>query len=1796
MQHPRNLAEWQKAVERQLRANKSGVQIAITHGTDEAQVVRDEVDGFKNLQPTAPVELNVQTSTYIDAGGHRRGRVIIGFPPVTLSTTAEPLTVAQYELSAQLQESLAYVDGKAETLVDSFTSLDASKWTAGAGITFSGGAVNIPASAAYPALRSVDLWDVSNSSVSAKVSAVPNVDAAQHSTAGGLQLWVDSNNVLEISAAADTITFVERVAGVVDSSSLAYNATAMRYWRIRAAGTTILWETSPDNVAWTTRKTKTTTLTLTSMGVSLFAGNWGSVATPGSFSVDELNPPGSTVALEAWHTVATASEPSLMAMDFNPNSLWKFRTRALAGNFTLPGQWSEEVTVTMVSDSTPPPQPSTPVGSVVLATMKVAWDGKAAGGGAMPADLERVELAFGLTSSPTTIIDTYYSADPTFTMVPKSAYNVPHYFRLRAVDTSGNIGPWSPQITLIPTPLVDVDVIQSQLDGAKLIIDSVASAALKDQAITTAKLAGNAVDQTKLANQAVSLAKLATDASDKIQKGIDDAFTADSKAYNAQLAADKAKLIADAAVAQAQNTVPDSVFGLGSERWDWQTFPASTTFPAVSDAHRGANVLQMTATGSLVQVASDYKQPVSQGQIWEISGWVRVSGTLPTAGDVRLACIVNDTSGASTFPAQVTLQATALTTTWQRMVGYYTVPAGIASLQFRMRLDALTTSGTLVQWSDVAMRDVTTAKSALDAAQQAQTDATTAITNASTALTSASGKNTITNSIVDANISIPGVTTGDRWQKWTTLAIGGKMLATWRWNGSAWIAEAMDATYLPLIDIGAGTFGTLKGNQFASNTISVKNLLVGSFDNVIPDPYFTNANLEWGAPAGTVSFPATEGYGGLSAFKQTPNASQTGRYSQRIPVEGGSSYRVQVWVKSDVAIPAAALGMYHNYAVAGSSTGLSPVNFLKQTTGAAGNDAIPANTWTLLTGVAKMNALADTAAFGFFKQTTFTTGTVWFSQASAVRMGDGNLLVDGSVTALAMAANSVSAKNIIVGDFQNFALGSDFEDATAVPWTLNTLHTLSTTQKKFGTTSLRLGPNAAAQSSRLVADLKVKEGEEYNFKFHAYIDASFNGTATNSKLRIGNQANTFLADIPFSGITRSAWTTAPLELAYTVPAGVTALTIELWSNHTAGFAYIDDIQIRRMAEASLIQNLGVEQLVAGAANIDSGVITKLWTDVVQSQKITTDMLVVTAGTNMVPDPTFTAPESRALKTANNATGWDTYVSASGIQALRYGNATPSWPSVGYLNLFDFDSTPGVADKTNWIPVLAGEVYEFAGRFFASDPGITTKMYVSYLKDDGTTTGYSSPTITPATAPDGGPNRSPVWEFTIPANVIKMGARIEHRGTTGWVSIYGDSTYLHKKVDANLVVDGAIVAKHLTVTDEMWTKILHFKLIGGDEIDANNIIADTAKIGVLRGGILINDAVDTGQLKATAITSKHTITGAKFQTVTTANRGLKFDSTGLKMWDPLGVQTLNADAATGYLTVTGRIRSAPDGQPGVLLIPSSESDDGKTMAAWFLPDTALVPGQVSAGIWMSNPGTIASGAVGKLNMRGQNYGGIVAWDGIDIQQGATGGLDFISGHSGAGLQITGYGGNLYLTSGAAETRIKSVFNTSINVGTGKTLNLQVNSSPYSATNGASANLLVFTDGNVFKSTSASKFKILPNVMALDDRLLTDVRVKDWIDKGMAERYAASFDHVGPYTEQEQREFDALSLERIPGAIAEDVQVAGGEKFITRDLEGEIEGLMYDRFALARTELLYEKYLALVERVAALEAGRTAAPRR
>jgi hypothetical protein len=177
----------------------------------------------------------------------------------------------------------------------------------------------------------------------------------------------------------------------------------------------------------------------------------------------------SNTAIEAeekpWELRSTNPESFFRAEGFIPGTVWRFRARAIGVSTVTPGEWSAEIVVQMLADASPPPQPTAPVLKVERGTITATWDGQSVSG-AMPADFKYAILAHGTASSPTFEI-ARFGRGGGFKVIANLPYYDPQFFRLQAVDETGNKGPWSEQAVGYTTPLVDKDIILSTIDAAK---------------------------------------------------------------------------------------------------------------------------------------------------------------------------------------------------------------------------------------------------------------------------------------------------------------------------------------------------------------------------------------------------------------------------------------------------------------------------------------------------------------------------------------------------------------------------------------------------------------------------------------------------------------------------------------------------------------------------------------------------------------------------------------------------------------------------------------------------------------------------------------------------------------------------------------------------------------------------------------------------------------------------------------------------------------------------------------------------------------------------------------------------------------------------------------------------------------------------------------------------------------------------------------------------------------------------------------------------------------------------------
>lgn len=106
-----------------------------------------------------------------------------------------------------------------------------------------------------------------------------------------------------------------------------------------------------------------------------------------------------------------------------------------------------------------------------------------------------------------------------------------------------------------------------------------------------------------------------------------------------------------------------------------------------------------------------------------------------------------------------------------------------------------------------------------------------------------------------------------------------------------------------------------------------------------------------------------------------------------------------------------------------------------------------------------------------------------------------------------------------------------------------------------------------------------------------------------------------------------------------------------------------------------------------------------------------------------------------------------------------------------------------------------------------------------------------------------------------------------------------------------------------------------------------------------------------------------------------------------------------------------------------------------------------------------------------------------------------------------------------------------------------------------TTGDAPNLFIANDGALVRSTSASKYKTEIHrdySTNYGDRLL-ELPTATWIDKGQKERYQAGQRSIKP--------------KKYFGMIAEDLADAGLDLLVSKNADGEIEGIQYERIAPA-----------------------------
>lgn len=170
---------------------------------------------------------------------------------------------------------------------------------------------------------------------------------------------------------------------------------------------------------------------------------------------------------------------------------------------------SDERSVGMATDNTPPQAPTAPILTPRLGIVGIYWDGNPATG-SWPPDLDYVEVHVSTTNnfapSDATLFDRLYGEGTA--VLTGAAFGVPVFAKFVAVDKTPLKGVPSAQGTATPVQIVNADLITNIVDARLLGDGAVDTAAIADLAVGTANMKDLSVVTAKIADLAVNNAKI----------------------------------------------------------------------------------------------------------------------------------------------------------------------------------------------------------------------------------------------------------------------------------------------------------------------------------------------------------------------------------------------------------------------------------------------------------------------------------------------------------------------------------------------------------------------------------------------------------------------------------------------------------------------------------------------------------------------------------------------------------------------------------------------------------------------------------------------------------------------------------------------------------------------------------------------------------------------------------------------------------------------------------------------------------------------------------------------------------------------------------------------------------------------------------------------------------------------------------------------------------------------------------------------------------------------------------------
>ncbi len=234
-----------------------------------------------------PRRMPYQVTTSI--GSSRRLPYAVADSLVVVGVTRRQPYAVQASIGTSRRLPYSVAAPPVASLTDNFddNSIDSTKWPSVNGVVETNGTMRVGATTAAEYVRSAVGYTLIGSSLSVEVT--PPGGNADGAVWAWVEFYLDAANNVMIGWQEGTLYCRERIGGVNDETTLAFDNTAMKFWRIREAAGTIYWETSPNGVDWTTRRSKAAGRTWNLGAIALNGWRTGSAPTPLYAAYDNVN-------------------------------------------------------------------------------------------------------------------------------------------------------------------------------------------------------------------------------------------------------------------------------------------------------------------------------------------------------------------------------------------------------------------------------------------------------------------------------------------------------------------------------------------------------------------------------------------------------------------------------------------------------------------------------------------------------------------------------------------------------------------------------------------------------------------------------------------------------------------------------------------------------------------------------------------------------------------------------------------------------------------------------------------------------------------------------------------------------------------------------------------------------------------------------------------------------------------------------------------------------------------------------------------------------------------------------------------------------------------------------------------------------------------------------------------------------------------------------------------------------------------------------------------------------------------